>query len=165
MIPAKRVILRLREAEVDYEDPYEAVLLYLKKNDHSVQEPDAGLHLVHVQSSNPGIPQADPKIHIVIDVGKDRFSGTPLDDEHFPHEVYRVRRQDDGEMWIFSYWCLLICLILTLTLGQICLSGWCLVPELCPPMTLGKTRHDCNLSIHTIVLNFNINSCLSLIVS
>lgn len=84
MNPAKRVILRLREAEVDYEDPYEAVRLYLEKNGRSVQEFDAGLHFVHVQPSSPDIPQIVPKIHIVIDLEKDRFSGTTLDDELSP---------------------------------------------------------------------------------
>ena len=111
MDQAKRVILRLREAEVDYEDPYESVRLYLENNGRSVRELEAGHHFVHVQPPNPDIPQIDPKIHIVIDMEKDSFSGTP--DEHFPHEVYRVRRLDN-KMWVFSYQGVSNLLILTL---------------------------------------------------
>ncbi|KAL1980491.1 hypothetical protein VTN96DRAFT_4015 [Rasamsonia emersonii] len=76
MDQAKRVILRLRETEIDYTDPYESVRLYLENNGRSVKELEEGRHFVHVQPSNPDIPQTDPKIHIVIDIEKDLFSGT-----------------------------------------------------------------------------------------
>jgi hypothetical protein len=93
MNQAKRVILRLREAELDYDNPYESVRLYLKKNGRSVKELEADRHFIHVQPPNPDIPQIDPKVHIIIDIEKDQFSGT-LDD-NFPHEIYRIRRLDN----------------------------------------------------------------------
>lgn len=93
MDQAKRVILRLRETKIDYTDPCESVRLYLENNGQSVEELEEGRHFVHVQPSNPDIPQTDPKIHIVIDIEKDLFSGTL--DEKFPHEICRIRRHDD----------------------------------------------------------------------
>jgi hypothetical protein len=93
MDQAKRVILRLRETELDDSDPYESVRLYLQKNGRSVEELNEDRHFVHIQPSNPHIPQTDPKIHIIIDIEKDQFSGTL--DANFPHEIYRVRRIDN----------------------------------------------------------------------
>lgn len=99
MNQAKRVILRLREAEVDYKDPYKSVRLYLEKSGHEVKELEAGRHFVHVQPPN-NIPQRDLKIHIVIDMEKDNFSGVP--NKNLPHEVYRIRC-DDNKMWVCSH--------------------------------------------------------------
>lgn len=88
-------MLRLRINELKDIDPYESVLLYLEKNGRSVKELEQDRHFIHIQPSNPDIPQEDPKIHIVIDLEKDQFSGTLGKDS--PREVYRVRRLD-GEM-------------------------------------------------------------------
>lgn len=99
MNQAKRVILRLREADINWNGPYEAVRLYLAKNGRSTEELGSGCHFVHIQPPNPHIPQEDPKIHIIIDIEKDRFVGTFNQD--FPHEMYRIRRVDN-EMWVFS---------------------------------------------------------------
>ena len=96
MNPAKRVILRLREAEINYDDLYESVRVYFETNGRSVEELEADRHFIHVQPSNPDIPQTDPKIHIIIDLEKDQFSGALH--ENFPHEIYRVRRLDDNRM-------------------------------------------------------------------
>ena len=54
----------------------------------------------------------------VLKSGKGPFLRDYFDDEHFPHEVYRSRRLDNGKMWVFSYWYFLIYSVLILTLGQ-----------------------------------------------
>ncbi|KAL2811157.1 hypothetical protein BDW59DRAFT_60437 [Aspergillus cavernicola] len=93
MVQAKRVILRVREADLDFLDIYEPVRLHLQHNDRSVSELEEDRHFIHIQPPNPDIPQTDPKIHIIIDLEKDSFSGG-LDGD-FPHELYRMRRVDD----------------------------------------------------------------------
>lgn len=90
MAQAKRVVLRLREADINDRDLYEPVRLYLEKNRRSSSEIDANLHFIHVQPPNPHIQQLDPKIHIVIDIETSEFSGEIGPD--FPHEFYRIRR-------------------------------------------------------------------------
>lgn len=92
MLQAKRVILRLSEADLNKDDIYEPVRLYLEKYGHSPDELATDRHFIHVQPPNPHILQKDPKIHIVIDLEKKNFSG-PLD-SNFPHDVHRIRRQD-----------------------------------------------------------------------
>lgn len=98
---AKRVILRIREADVNWTDQFEPVRLYLEKKDHSIEEITNPLnrHFVHLQPPSD-IPQRDPKIHTIIDVNKDQFSQTFVDDD-FPHEMYRIRYLDD-KMWVLS---------------------------------------------------------------
>lgn len=59
MNQAKGVILRLREAELDYDNPYESVRLYLENNGCSVTEVETDRHFIHVQPPNPDIPQID----------------------------------------------------------------------------------------------------------
>ena len=88
----KRVILRLQEADLDEADLYEPVRLYFEKNGRSIEELDTSRHFVHIQPSNADIPQIDPKLHVVIDLEADKYSGTLGPD--FPHELYRVRRVD-----------------------------------------------------------------------
>jgi hypothetical protein len=36
--------------------------------------------------------RSTPKVHIIIDIEKDQFSG--ILDDNFPHEIYRIRRLD-----------------------------------------------------------------------
>lgn len=91
MAPVKRVILRLREADINDHDLYEPVRLYLEKHGHSSSEIGANRHFIHIQPPNPHIPQTDPKIHVIIDMEAEQFSGYLSHD--FPHEFYRVRRQ------------------------------------------------------------------------
>lgn len=91
MDQAKRVVLRLREADINDLDLYEPVRLYLEKHGHSPSEIEANRHFIHIQPPNPHIPQADPKIHIIIDIETNQFSGYL--DRDFPHEFYRIRRQ------------------------------------------------------------------------
>lgn len=92
MDQAKRVVLRLREADINDLDLYEPVRLYLEKHGHSPSEIEANRHFIHIQPPNPHIPQADPKIHIIIDLETNQFSGQL--DRDFPHEFYRIRRQE-----------------------------------------------------------------------
>ena len=68
----------------------ESMRLYLEKHRRLPCEIDANRHFIHIQPSNPHIPQADPKIHIVIDLEMEKHSGR-LSPE-FPHEFFRVRR-------------------------------------------------------------------------
>ncbi|KAE8355726.1 hypothetical protein BDV28DRAFT_128493 [Aspergillus coremiiformis] len=96
----KRVILRLRETDLDEADIYEPIRLYLDKTGRSVQELDTGRHFIHIQPPNPDIPQVDPKLHLVIDVEAASFSGKLGPD--FPHEVYRIRRVD-GKLVMFAF--------------------------------------------------------------
>ncbi|KAL3474268.1 hypothetical protein BJX99DRAFT_248352 [Aspergillus californicus] len=100
MAQSKRVILRVREADVNWEDPYEPVRLYLELKGRSATELEENRHYIHLQPPNSHIPQLDPKIHIVIDFETAAFSGVLGDD--FPHELYRVRRVDD-RMRIFGF--------------------------------------------------------------
>lgn len=97
MAQAKRVVLRLRETDINYDDLYEPVRLYLEKHGRSSSEIEANRHFIHIQPANPHIPQVDPKIHIVVDIETDQFSG-PLDPD-FPHEFYRIRR-DNTELCV-----------------------------------------------------------------
>lgn len=92
---AKRVILRIREADVNWTDQFEPVRLYLEKKGHSSEETTTpwNNHFVHLQPPSD-IPQQDPKIHIIIDLNKARFSKTFVDDE-VPHEMYRIRYVDN----------------------------------------------------------------------
>ncbi|KAL2820908.1 hypothetical protein BDW59DRAFT_174360 [Aspergillus cavernicola] len=89
----KRVILRVREAEFNCEDPDEPVRSYLQNNGRSVHELEEDRHFIHIQRFNPDIPQIDPKIHIVIYLEKYAFSG--ILDSDFPHELYRISCVDD----------------------------------------------------------------------
>lgn len=118
---AKRVILRLQEADMNYNDPYEPVRLYLEKNGHSLQHLDENHHFIHIQPPNPEIPQADPKIHVIIDFEKAKFSG-PIEGD-FPHEFYRVRR-DAGKLYVKPTWNNIAMLISYRTLARYRESTW-----------------------------------------
>ncbi|KAJ5641192.1 hypothetical protein N7490_005192 [Penicillium lividum] len=100
MDQAKRVILRLREADMNFNDPYEAVRLYLEKKGHSLQHLDENHHFIHIQPPNPDIPQVDPKIHVIIDFETAKFSGPITSD--FPPEFYRVCRVE-GKLTLTRY--------------------------------------------------------------
>ncbi|KAJ5543759.1 hypothetical protein N7513_007267 [Penicillium frequentans] len=94
---AKRVILRIPEPDMNYTDSYEPVRLYLSKTGGSLQDLNENRHYIHIQPPNPHIPCNRPKIHVVIDLEKEKFSG-PLGDD-FPHEFYRVQREG-GAMYV-----------------------------------------------------------------
>ncbi|KAJ5116954.1 hypothetical protein N7456_001302 [Penicillium angulare] len=100
MAEAKRIVLRIPEPDMNYADMYEPVRLYLSKTGGLLKDLDEGRHFVHVQPPNPDIPQTNPKIHVVVDLEMDKFSG-PLGDD-FPHEFYRVHRED-GELILAQY--------------------------------------------------------------
>ncbi|KAJ6023750.1 hypothetical protein N7540_004547 [Penicillium herquei] len=100
MTQAKRVILRLSESDLDERGSNEIFRLYLSKTGHSLQGLEENHHFIHIQPSNSHIPQANPTIHIVIDLEKNQFSGSIGDD--FPHEFYRVRRHN-GELALAKY--------------------------------------------------------------
>ena len=92
MSQAKRVILRVAEDDMDYQDPYQFVRLYFTKL-HTDLSFDLTRHCIHLQPPSD-IPQSNTKIHIVIDFEVKDFSG-PLDKD-FPHEIYAVRRMDNN---------------------------------------------------------------------
>ena len=98
---AKRVILRIREADVNWTDQFMPVRLYLEKKGHSIEAIAKPLdrHFVHVQLPSD-IFQWDPKIRIIIGINKDQFSKTLVGDD-LPHEIYCIRYLDD-KMWVFS---------------------------------------------------------------
>lgn len=89
---AKRVILRLSENNMDYEDAYKPVRLYLTKFGHSPEELNSTRHFVHIQPPSD-LPQPNAKVHIIIDLERERFSG-PIS-RSFPHEIYTVRCKDN----------------------------------------------------------------------
>ncbi|KAL4885850.1 hypothetical protein BJY04DRAFT_179313 [Aspergillus karnatakaensis] len=94
MATAKRIILRFRE---DIQNPYdihEPVRLYFTKFNRPLEELTSGRHWIHLQPPSL-VPEVNSKIHIVIDLEKDAFSGLLGPD--FPHELYNVRRKD-GEL-------------------------------------------------------------------
>ncbi|KAL5338415.1 hypothetical protein BJX70DRAFT_388632 [Aspergillus crustosus] len=92
MTTAKRIILRFPEDIQNPYDLYEPVRLYFAKFNRPVEELNSDRHWIHLQPPSD-IPQANPKLHIVIDLETDEFSG-PLG-PGFPHELYRVRRQNN----------------------------------------------------------------------
>lgn len=92
MAEPKRVILRLSESDVNDNDLYEPVRAYLLKVGRSIEELSENRHWIHFQPSNAHIPQRDLKVHIVMDLEKDKFSG-PIGDD-FPHDFHRVHRRD-----------------------------------------------------------------------
>ncbi|KAB8227192.1 hypothetical protein BDV23DRAFT_188901 [Aspergillus alliaceus] len=96
----KRVILRLQEADLDEGDLYEPVRLYFGKMNRPVQELETNRHFIHIQPPNPHIPQVNPKLHVVIDLEAEKFSGKLSAD--FPHEIYRVRRID-GTLVMYAF--------------------------------------------------------------
>ena len=96
MTKAKRVILRLRANDfndfnhADHVKPVESYLIF---SGRSTQELVENRHYVHVEPLNPEITKSNPRFHIIIDIEKDHFQGTL--DQNFPHELYRVRREND----------------------------------------------------------------------
>lgn len=91
---AIRVILRVREADFEEDDMFKPVRLYLEKMGRSVCEIEEHRHYIHFQLSNAHIPQRDPKIHIIIDLNYEQFSGDVVDKD-FSHEIYAVGRVDN----------------------------------------------------------------------
>lgn len=94
MESARRVILRVREADFEEDDTFKPVRLYLEKMGRSVCEIEENRHYIHFQPSNAHIPQRNPKIHIIIDLNYEKFSGDVVDMD-FPHEIYAVRQVDN----------------------------------------------------------------------
>lgn len=88
---AKRVILRVPEADMDYDNPRELVDLYFKEfpSDAAL---DSARHFIHYQPPSD-IPHSDSRVHIVIDLETLYFAGAL--DQPFPHEIYAVRRDAD----------------------------------------------------------------------
>jgi hypothetical protein len=95
MSEAKRVILRLREDQMDYGDTYKPVRLYFSKFNRSLEELESTRHFIHIQPPSD-ISQPSSNIHVVIDLEKDQFSGKFSND--FPHELYAIRYVGN-EMW------------------------------------------------------------------
>ncbi|KAJ5919127.1 hypothetical protein N7466_010070 [Penicillium verhagenii] len=94
---AKRVVLRLAEADWNQKDFYEPVRLYLEKHGRSPEELEAKRHFIHIQPPSSDIPIQKSKIYIVIDIEKDEFAG-PLSSD-FPHDIREIRRED-GNLYV-----------------------------------------------------------------
>lgn len=92
MNEAKRVILRLREDQMDYSDTYKPVRLYFSKFNRSLDELESNRHFIHIQPPSD-LYQPNSKIHVVIDLEKDQFSGEFSQD--FPHDIYTIRYEGD----------------------------------------------------------------------
>lgn len=88
------MILRVREADFEDDDMFKPVRLYLEKMGRSFCGIEENRHYIHFQPSNAHLPQRDPKIHIIIDLNHEQFSGDVVDKD-FPHEIYGVRRVDN----------------------------------------------------------------------
>ncbi|KAL2814019.1 hypothetical protein BJX63DRAFT_431650 [Aspergillus granulosus] len=91
MSRAERVILRVPENDMNYQNSREFVDFYFTKFP-SEAAPDPTRHFVHYQPPND-IPRPNPKVHIVIDLEIPDFTGNL--DKDFPHEIYAVRRRID----------------------------------------------------------------------
>jgi hypothetical protein len=85
---AKRVILRVPESEMDYQNPREFVDFYFTKFPSGAAS-DSARHFIHYQPPSD-TSQSNPKVHIVIDLETQDFTGTL--NQEFPHEIYAVRR-------------------------------------------------------------------------
>ncbi|KAL3473239.1 hypothetical protein BJX99DRAFT_201435 [Aspergillus californicus] len=94
----KRVILRIPENQMNFQDPAEFVRFYFTKFPSDAGS-DPARHFVHYQPPSD-FPQSNPKIHIVIDLEIQQFSG-PLTKD-FPHEVYSLRRGPE-QLEIYAY--------------------------------------------------------------
>ncbi|KAF9890421.1 hypothetical protein FE257_006089 [Aspergillus nanangensis] len=92
MSQARRVILRVPEEIMDYQDPDQFVRLYFEKL-RPGEELDHNRHYIHHQPPSI-IPLSNPKVHILIDLEKHEFSG-PLG-KNFPHDIYSVRQEGSG---------------------------------------------------------------------
>lgn len=108
-VSPKRVIIRLQQSDFNDRDPELPARIYLEKF-RSLNEFGENRHFIHIQPPSPGnndnddngnsndnreklqFPENDYKIHVIIDIEKDQFSG-PLG-EDFPHEMYRLKRVD-----------------------------------------------------------------------
>lgn len=95
MDSAKRVIFRIREADVDWKDQCKPVRLYLEQMGYASAETRQDCmdpwerQFIHIQPPCE-IEQGDPKIHVVADLNKDQYS-QPFAGKDLPHEFYRVR--------------------------------------------------------------------------
>jgi hypothetical protein len=93
---AKRVILRLRASEFedfahdDYFKVVQSFLIFSGRSDHEVDEDK---HFYRVEPLNPEIAKPNARFHIIIDLEKSQFNGAL--GQNFPHDVYRVRRDND----------------------------------------------------------------------
>ncbi|PYI29522.1 hypothetical protein BP00DRAFT_448338 [Aspergillus indologenus CBS 114.80] len=98
MAGAKRVILRVPENEMDYQNPREFVDFYFKKFPSNAAL-DSARHFIHYQPPSD-IPQSNAKVHIVIDLETQDFAGTL--NQEFPHDIYAVRRVA-GNLELYAY--------------------------------------------------------------
>ncbi|KAL4910229.1 hypothetical protein BDW74DRAFT_144693 [Aspergillus multicolor] len=87
--PAKGVILRVPENDMDYHNLTEFVDSYFTKCPFEAAT-DPARHFVHYQPPTDR-PEANMKIHIVINMETQDFSGETVS-KNFPHDVYAARR-------------------------------------------------------------------------
>jgi len=92
----KRVILRLRVNQFEgrdtseYDDAIKAYLTFAKR---PTSELATSKHYAHIEPfQDPEIPQTS--FHIILDMEKDMREDSNL--QNLPHEIYRIRRDDQG---------------------------------------------------------------------
>lgn len=94
----KRVILRLRVEEFDGRDPSEyndAIKAYLAFAQRPTSELEENKHYAHIEPFQAAdIPQT--AFHITLDMDKDSIQAPNF--EILPHEVYRIRRDEQGNL-------------------------------------------------------------------
>ncbi|KAL5338631.1 hypothetical protein BJX70DRAFT_195431 [Aspergillus crustosus] len=84
----KRVILRVPETDMDYQNLSEFVDFYFTKFPSDAAS-DSTRHFIHYQLPS-NYPRPNAKVHIVIDLETSNIDRTLGED--FPHEIYAVRR-------------------------------------------------------------------------
>lgn len=94
----RRVVLRLRVHEFEGSGSFEydkAIQAYLVFAGRPTSELEENKHFAHIE------PFQDPELqqtsfHIVLDMEKDLLKNTDL--QSVPHEIYRVRRDQQGNL-------------------------------------------------------------------
>ena len=95
---SKRVILRLRVNEFGGRDPSEysdAIKAYLAFANRPTSELEQNKHYAHIEPFQaPEVWQTS--FHITLDMEKDMLVKPNF--ENLPHEVYRIRRDEQGNL-------------------------------------------------------------------
>lgn len=82
----KRVVLHVREDELEDANPHGAIRQYFDKISRPDQEMEDGRHYVQVHRTDTYMPGSTT--YITIDMDKDKFSDRM--DLNFPHEMYNI---------------------------------------------------------------------------
>jgi len=94
----KRVILRLRVNEFtgrDYSEYTDAIKAYLAFAGRPTDDSELGKHYAHIEPFQaPEVNQMS--FHITMDMEED--TANPPNIQELPHEIYRVRRNNEGKL-------------------------------------------------------------------